>query len=169
MRLLPRRLTAPLRHWRTAKGFGVHSPFAYHFITRVLRERLPYYDFDRLAEVEGPIAARYARLLYRLTDYFSPASATVVGPLAEPARRIMQMAAPAIEFTSAPGAEMIVSAGGSDINLNAAPVTVILSDRPSETGRLTSLVTQGMTFTNGRVLIIVRRHGLPRQDFRLRF
>lgn len=169
MRLLPRRLTAPLRHWRTAKGFGVHSPFAYHFITRVLRERLPYYDFDRLAEVEGPIAARYARLLYRLTDYFSPATATVSGIHAEPARRIMQMAAPAIEFTEGSGADMAVCAGSCGFTLSDVPVSVIFSTKRSEIARLTRLVTQGMTFSNGHVLIIVKRRGLPRQDFRLRF
>lgn len=170
MRLLPRRLTAPLRHWRTAKGFGVHSPFAYHFITRVLRERLPYYDFERLPEVEGAIATRYARLLYRLTDYFSPASANVVGVHAESARRIMQMAEPAVRFTdTATGADMIVCAGGCNLTLTDAPVAVIFSNKRSEITRLTNLVTGGMTFSNGHILIIVRRPGLPRQDFRLRF
>lgn len=37
------------RHWLTAKpkgGFGVHSPFAFHFITNVIEEKLPYYCFS---------------------------------------------------------------------------------------------------------------------------
>lgn len=172
MRLLPRRLTAPLRHWRTAKGFGVHSPFAYHFITRVLRERLPYYDFDRLAEVRGAVSAHDARLIYRLTDYFQPSTAAVSGPLAAPAGKIMQMAHPAIKLadkTSGEAVDMIIGSFHSIHDPNQAPVCVIFCQKKTEIERLASQVTHGMTFAQGHILICVSRHGLPRQDFRLRF
>ncbi len=59
-----------VRHWLTAKpkgGFGVHSPFAFHFITNVIEEKLPYYCFS--------VVERYRRSLLRdkqtidVTDY----------------------------------------------------------------------------------------------------
>ena len=31
---------------RYRKGFGVHSPFVYNLITKVIEERCPYYCFD---------------------------------------------------------------------------------------------------------------------------
>ena len=44
-----------LRRYRTAfgrykrgKGFGIHSPFAFGFVLKVLRERNPYYAYSNL-------------------------------------------------------------------------------------------------------------------------
>ena len=31
------------RRYRTSRGFGVHSPFAFEFITRTIRDRDAYY------------------------------------------------------------------------------------------------------------------------------
>lgn len=55
---------------RTALGFGVHSPFAFRFITEVLcpPRRYGYYAYERT----GTDAV--ARLAVRLMAYFNPAS-----------------------------------------------------------------------------------------------
>lgn len=162
MRLGPlRRVAAPVMRWRTAKGFGVHSPFAFHFITRVLRERLPFYDFEQLP--------REARLLYRLTDYFCPVTACVVGGHAADCRRVMAMAHRSVRFVDAPSeAQMVVYTEDAGAAVCAgAEVTIV----PAECGEALKrcVPAHTMTFSNGRVLIAVSRHGLPRQDFRLRF
>ena len=47
---LKRYLTA-LRRYSRSKGFGIHSPFAFHFVLNVLRERLPYYAYEDIAEI----------------------------------------------------------------------------------------------------------------------
>ena len=156
-----KRLVAPMMRWRTAKGFGVHSPFAFHFITRVLRERLPYYDFEHLTD-------RRARLLYRLTDYFVPATVYVEGADAEEYRRIISMAKSDVEFTDDPHeACMAVYTSATGRVIPASEVTVFspaLADSVFPT-----LPSATMTFANGSTVIAVTRRGLPRQDFRLRF
>ena len=38
-------ISKALQRYRVSRGYGVHSPFAYRFIIRVLRETLPYYGF----------------------------------------------------------------------------------------------------------------------------
>ena len=77
--------TALARHHRS-RGFGIHSPFAFHFVTEVLREGLPYYSYDyirrqRHAAVKATrhyflhpriISNKSARLLFRVTNFFNP-------------------------------------------------------------------------------------------------
>lgn len=47
------------------RGFGVHSPFAYRFITEVIGERYAYYDYARLSTEND-------RLLYRVAACLQP-------------------------------------------------------------------------------------------------
>ena len=61
-------ISKALQRYRVSRGYGVHSPFAYRFIIRVLRETLPYYGFDRLNSLRGDMSAADARLLFRITD-----------------------------------------------------------------------------------------------------
>ena len=85
---LKRTLKAPVR-FRTSKGFGVHSPFAYSFITRVLRESLPYYAYSdqkcRYTDLKNNslkhpfLNLKRIRLLFRTVNYFNPASALQIG------------------------------------------------------------------------------------------
>ncbi len=65
-----------LRRIRHRCGYGVHSPFAFRFLTDVVYERTPYYKY---AELDGflPLAWRFRRrkalhLLFRLTNYVQP-------------------------------------------------------------------------------------------------
>ena len=85
---LKRTLKAPARY-RTSKGFGVHSPFAFKFITRVLRETLPFYAYSnqkiryRDAErnsVKHPfLTLKRIRLLFRTVNFFCPNSVVQIG------------------------------------------------------------------------------------------
>ncbi|MDE5923226.1 MAG: hypothetical protein K2G79_07030 [Muribaculum sp.] len=79
-------LTAVNRYKRS-RGFGIHSPFAYMFVLRVLREQLAYYAYSDIQErrtiaaslahkVEGKrpklISMKSARMLFRIACYFHP-------------------------------------------------------------------------------------------------
>lgn len=82
-----------IRHFCTSfsryvksKGFGIHSPFAFYFVTRILRERAAYYAYDtidstlaagraeaRRQGIKPQTASRKGcRLMFRIANYFHP-------------------------------------------------------------------------------------------------
>lgn len=69
-----------LRRFRHRCGYGVHSPFAFNFITGVVYERSAYYAYDSLKRAYGgcfgPFVshrAKQLRLLFRVANYVHPA------------------------------------------------------------------------------------------------
>lgn len=89
---LKRYLTA-LRRYRRSKGFGIHSPFAFRFVLNVLRERLPYYAYEDIAEIrqiaidcthkfwrhQRIISYKNAKLIFRVTNHFNPSAVLQIG------------------------------------------------------------------------------------------
>lgn len=93
MNRLKHLLTYPVR-WRRSHGFGVHSPFAYHFITRVLREHdVAYYAYPEIAAycpkarragfneifAGRDMAITEAQMLFRVLCYFNPPEIVEIG------------------------------------------------------------------------------------------
>lgn len=89
--LLPRALRW-LRRIRHRCGYGVHSPLAFDFITGVIYNKDEYYPYatlrrplqaslSRLDEYdpESGLTAADLRLLFRLTNYQSPATIALLG------------------------------------------------------------------------------------------
>lgn len=84
--------TAWSRHHRSG-GFGIHSPFAFHFVQRVLGERLPYYAYADIAKWRTMakdsagrrwrkprvISLKNAKMLFRIANFFNPEHLLVVG------------------------------------------------------------------------------------------
>ncbi len=79
--LLPR-LVRWLRRFRKRKGYGVHSPLAFQFITDVVYNASPYYAYAALSQPLEPslsrgdeydpvsgLTAKDLRLLFRLANY----------------------------------------------------------------------------------------------------
>ncbi|MDR1719656.1 MAG: hypothetical protein LBR67_05980 [Dysgonamonadaceae bacterium] len=74
------------RKLRCRKGHGVHSPFVYSLITKVIEEKHPYYVFERIESLRkqlqhngngfgsmlkaGSQSKRYGELLFRLVLFF---------------------------------------------------------------------------------------------------
>lgn len=74
-----------LRRWWRAKGHGVHSPFAYWFITNVLHLR---HGFNAFADIENLLANNginpetvtvFNRLSFRLVHYLKPVRILEIG------------------------------------------------------------------------------------------
>lgn len=87
-----KRYYTAFRRYNRSKGFGIHSPFAFNFVLKVLREHSPYYAYDdihashweasRLAsskERRGLISFKYAKMIFRITSHFNPNSILQIG------------------------------------------------------------------------------------------
>ena len=61
-----------LRRVRYSRGFGVQSPWAYHFIRYVVNEHYPYYKYEQLAEQVYGIdktTRKLCKFYFRLVNY----------------------------------------------------------------------------------------------------
>ncbi len=152
-----------LARYRHSKGFGVHSPFAFRFITEVLGERCPYYDYSLLGSA-------HQRLVYRIAARLQPSTYCTAGDAdVTPVR----LACPHAEQTC--GAVDLLVAGRAAVaeelfpTLDAEGVVVIEGkNRPlvEAAKRHLDVKDYGMTFDNGKdICILVAYSHLPRQDF----
>lgn len=79
-----KRYYSALSRYHKSNGFGIHSPFAFYFVLRVLRERLPYYAYADIEKVRQKaisqtrrhgrhpriISIKNAKLLFRVVNFF---------------------------------------------------------------------------------------------------
>lgn len=153
--------------YRHGKGFGIHSPFAYRFITEVLRQRCHYYAYDELKD-------RRERLVLRLTAYFRPKTVCVSDPAL---RRAVRMASEKVEFVDE-GADFIITDAGRLHEPKVARTicegcTHALIVGRGAAGAMSPLLPElkhGMTFSDGKDCVVLAAYPrLPRQDFQVRF
>ncbi|MBO4906199.1 MAG: hypothetical protein J5486_04060 [Bacteroidaceae bacterium] len=74
-----------LHRIRHRKGYGVHSPFAFQFITGVVYEQTPFYAYSKLSLLHpwwvrmlGLYPMQCHRLLFRLANYAHPDAICIV-------------------------------------------------------------------------------------------
>lgn len=81
-------LTSPLV-WllriRKRCGYGIHSPYAFRFVTGVLYEKLPYWPFNEL-DAKLPFWYRFRmkkhlRMLFRIANHVQPRTAYISSPI----------------------------------------------------------------------------------------
>lgn len=99
------------RRYRTSRGFGVHSPFAFNFITKVLRDRSAYYyafpeidslcgkthrdsRIDNMLFSTADYERQEARMLFRILCHFRPDHIVEVGGGNEVSLTIFERAVP---------------------------------------------------------------------------
>lgn len=84
---LPAYLHHAFTRMRHRRGFGIHSPFAFGFVTTVLGERkAAYYQYGHIAALRGSVPSprlsrRRCLMLFRVVNFFQPASVFVLGEL----------------------------------------------------------------------------------------
>jgi hypothetical protein len=182
-----------LSRWRHGKGFGIHSPFAYRFVTEVLREQLHYYGYARIAEHyrhrqhRPHISYHTAKTLFRVINYFSPERIMLVGEVESDLLReiALQVSHKTRFVTGAAEADMVIVSQHEATSALATQcleaieknrATVIFVSRRSDTmarawQQVVSTPTFGMTFCSSRKTpsIFVPNPKLPRQDFSVLF
>ncbi len=72
-------ISTAINRWRHSLGFGIHSPYGYQFVTRVIHPgKYRWYGYDDIETVlpsEGRNKTRReARMLLRLTDMLRPSA-----------------------------------------------------------------------------------------------
>lgn len=176
------------RAWRS-RGFGIHSPFAFRFVTSVLRERGEYYAYAELRRIAHS-GARFAdlSLLFRLVCFFEPSVFGVYGDFGVQPRKTVALADSRVRIMDMNGSAgsgdvvpdlLYAGTGGKYLDaimlatafrvLHEEGIVVCRGLPPDTLAGLKSCLENGMTFTNGTVTILVSRHDLPRQDFEVNF
>ena len=113
-----------LRRFTHRQGYGIHSPFAFHLITDVIYEHLPYYDYEDLKEQECALKSgknknlfpegeslRLRRLLFRLYNYVHPKNIIFVGEESMALRYLKQACKQASLLNSDDGTGLIAPTG----------------------------------------------------------
>lgn len=103
-----------LRRIRHRCGYGVHSPFAFRFLTDVVYERTPYYAYSTLDEAL-PLAHSMRRrkglhLIFRVANWLQPAVAVLPQGACHERRYLQAGCRHAIVMAHAPacGADLMV-------------------------------------------------------------
>ncbi len=173
MAFLRRILTWPKRRWR-AGGFGIHSPFAFAFVTQVLAKRNIDENEAELRAIAGKNYRHYA-LLYRCVKHFKPQS-VVIYPIEDATlTRVVNIASPeskilADEETAIPDMTIITSSEGTERDNGAAVYFISRADKEpcgSFKAQMASECERGMDFSDYRTWIMCRFKHLPRQSFKI--
>lgn len=167
----------------TSRGHGVHSPFAFSFITEVLREPCHYYAFE---EIEGNLTLdardrRLAKTVFRIIQRLKPGKTLTVGNTARRFKECIDLAVENLAGTTAPITLLLVA--GDDVTVNGEltqvddPEFVSVCDLRTLPGDIPAYLRDrldtkgyGMTFNSSRGIEVgVALTHLPRQDFNLIF
>lgn len=145
-----------IRRWWRGRGFGVHSPFAFRFITETLHCPAPYgyYAYEELRRLwseaprHGRMPLRRLLAIYRVGVRFAPDAVTLRG--SDP----HGLASAALRMAGCrPGCD--------------APHATVHCDM-EEWDEYVASMTCGMSFTDGRWGVTVTDERLPLQHFKVR-
>lgn len=162
-----------IARYRTSRGFGVHSPYAFRFITRVLRDRNAHY-YATAALGRSHHDRALCRRMMRVAVALSPAAILVTGKVSEAVIDALRAADSRVDVTTDaerfgrvtdPG--LIVAATDADVpSMAVTRHDVVVLDGH---GCLPEGMDSGMAFHDRREHIFIRHRRLPSSHFTLRF
>ncbi|MCM1449167.1 MAG: hypothetical protein NC082_02385 [Clostridiales bacterium] len=173
-----RRPWSAVKRWWRSRGFGIHSPFAYDFITNTLRCHHGYYEYRAIEQLQ-PAVQPQLKLLLRVVCRLRPRSFLPMGALAHDAIRVVTSVDSSIVVaTNSEHTDMLFISNHARYDtrqlldcLNSGGTVLFDSqnDNRHAIGQLRQVMQHGMTFSNGKCFIAVGRNDLPRQHFELNF
>ena len=163
-------IKATLQRWRHGMGFGVHSPFAFRFITEVLN--LPkiygYYAYLYIADER-------MRTLFRVINRLRPNKISIPEKNKE-IRAAVNSAVPHATIVPMAEADMVILDGRKQRKLavdeipDGASLVVLNFSRWKNWQMYKAAMPAGMTFANRKEMAIaIPFSHLPRQDFDVKF
>ena len=157
-----------LRRWRHGRGFGIHSPFAFRFVTETLRQPCAYYAYGSVG------ADRTLRLIVRLVVALRPAAVALAAPGTARWADAIRLADSRLKLVDDLSAAELIIADCSAMSDSDVDALFASSPRPHallvNARRIPALGNFGMTFSNGHGTVVVASHPhLPRQDFEVKF
>lgn len=156
------------------RGHGVHSPFAFRFITSVIVCPGHYYaDTEICHMASGGAEVRWLKLLFRLVCEFCPDTVRATS-LSDAERRAIRLADSRTRLVSV----WPIPAGYGRV-MAVADTPAALPDRfsyaivrqlgPDGLGLLGARVLRGMIFHDGRMAVAVCRPDVELQIYKVRF
>ncbi|MDE6316958.1 MAG: hypothetical protein K2L73_00995 [Muribaculaceae bacterium] len=155
-------LSWPGRRWRS-RGFGIHSPFAYSFVTETLAAKGAGECEEAIKAIAGKDFRRLS-LLYRCVRHLRPDSIALYPEDDATARHVIALASPERNIK-------VISAAD---NATETPGLYFIADIDREPSRsvwdsITARHTRGMDFSDMRTGLLCPYPHLPRQSFRIVF
>ena len=160
-----------LKRFRHTRGYGVHSPFAFRFITECLRERLAYYAYDSFTGIEQCLA-------FRLAVFFQPEKIKSMSKDADKLARAAKRGCPAALHEDAPAVaafegkcrqlSIIGPAGAVDgEEFNDGDAVLVVANPPAVQAMCDRLdaLGFGMAFIDADSGVFAIFRPLPRQTF----
>ncbi len=156
--------------WRHGRGFGIHSPFAYRFITEVLRQGLPFYAYRDI-----PADGRM-RLLFRVACHLQPRRVEVITSTPAPVESTLRRVSGKIEFVAEEADFVVADLGDTTVSellprlARLSKGALLLNIRSEELREIAAGLERGMLFYNCRgTAVLASLPHLPRQDFKVKF
>ncbi len=93
-----------INRYRHNRGYGVQSPYAFHFVTGVLAEKHPYYAYPAINSTAKKCGYKsaLARMLFRIANYAHPQNIIMCAPC-EAVACALTMACPSVGASLFPG------------------------------------------------------------------
>lgn len=158
-------MTNNISRWWRGRGFGVHSPFAFKFITATLHCPHAYYAYGAIAdEARTQREQEDAERLFRIVLHFRPRSIERRGVLS-PAMETAVAEASAAFRVASERRLTIVAEPQSAVALEPDTVTVFVGHGCELAKQLSVNPEYGMIFRGRRMVVAVMSTALPFQQF----
>lgn len=182
---IKRQTTRAVRWLRKRHGHGVHSPFAYRLITRVIEERFHYYCYQEIETIrqrmlKGRLTRtqlrlrkemnfKRASLLFRLVNHFKPTTILELGSAWGISTLYMQQGNPAAAYyciepqtAVCTRSQAVVASGGGQVTFVNAPISEALPSLLAEMNTMEFLFVHQMKqlptilpYVSQRTLVVI--------------
>jgi len=103
----------------SGKGHGIHSPFVFDFVTRVMNDQGPYPAWAAIEELRGWLLRdqRLGQLLFRIAHHYQPATVLELGTSLGLSTAYLATGAPGARVISMEGSGPIIETAAENLHL----------------------------------------------------